>query len=271
MQKKYLITSTGRTATKFLANYFAEHTADTCSHHITKHSRLFNILINIHLNFNFNPVLLNSLWRRLKSKEFSGCDKNIFIDSNNLLYALPLLLEDEVIYDGVIHITRDPREYVRSHLNWSKNKKKSWIADRLIPFWQPNGWLMDDINLIEWFSMDRFERFCWIWKIKNRLISTIANIETTTYLSLRYEDLFHGDKSDKTFNSLNDFIGVPPSHRIAPNTGKQLNSTNNKVLDHWQNWSPQLCTQLDKICGEDMRKYHYGSEDSWRAKVRAYL
>lgn len=266
-QKRILITSTGRTATKFLANYFSEDVEKICSFHISDYSTLFNVLGNFHLNFGIKPTLLLRLWNYLKKEDFIKCEKEIFLDSNNLLYAIPLLLEKENIYSGIVHIIRDPRDYVRSHYNWAKNRKKSWVADRLIPFWQPNGWMLDNISLVSWLKMNRFQRFCWIWTFKNKFISKINNNENTNYILIRFEDLFSCENNARHFDLLNKFVGKNSIDSVSTTTNNRTNATKIKTFSHWRSWSPKKCAQLDALCGEMMSKHGYGLEDDWKTMV----
>ena len=45
------------------------------------------------------------------------------------------------------HIVRDPRSYVTSHLNFSRQKGTSFIANYFVPFWQPNPFLVGELPL----------------------------------------------------------------------------------------------------------------------------
>src|SRR5262245_52521536 len=132
-----LIVSTGRTGTIFLSRLFGDLYPQVASYHERGLSRPIQILTNLHYAHLFPVSGLKAAWRLLKGREIGTCKKPFHMDANCFLYGLAALAPE--LYPGlkVIHIVRDPRAYTASHLNFSLQKTKSFVANYLVPFWQP--------------------------------------------------------------------------------------------------------------------------------------
>jgi len=261
-----LIVSTGRTGTRFLAQFLGSHYPCVEAHHTTDWSRLMNVLGNMQLTGLIGEGAVLAAWRTLKGQRFAMTEKSHFVDSNNHLFAFAAIARR--VYPGVriIHVVRDPRTYVRSHLNWSKQRLSSYVANYLIPFWQPNGWLLREVGFKEWVTMSKFEKFCWIWDFKNRLM---AAIEATTvpYLRVRFEDVTGLSGEGDQLDMLLRFVGLDPDNRPRGET-RPVNETTERKFPGWEKWSSADCLALERHCGEQMRRYGYGCESRWLERVR---
>lgn len=261
-----LIVSTGRTGTRFLAQYLSSHYPDVEAHHTTDWSRLINVLGNMQLTGLIGEGAVLAAWRVLKAKRFAVTDKSYFVDSNNHLFAFAAMARR--VYPGVriVHVVRDPRTYVRSHLNWSTQRTASYVANYLVPFWQPNGWLLNEVGLKKWINMSKFDKFCWIWDFKNRLM---ASIESTAapYLRVRFEDVTGPPENSDQLEALARFIGLDAGSRRGGETAP-VNQTTERRFPAWEQWPDADCRTLERFCGEQMRRYGYGSEPGWLERVR---
>jgi hypothetical protein len=262
-----VILSTGRTGTMFIAQTLQAFAPEAeVFHEAGERSRLINILSHAHLS-GFIPITIPlRMWSMVIGADLIACQKEYYIDSNNHIYALVSLKPD--IYPGlkVIHIVRDPRTYVRSHINWSRHRLKSYIANYLTPFWQPNGFMVGEISFFQWRRLSRFQRFCWIWDFKNRMIEKIT-INNIPYLRIRFEDIFLGSNPETHLNKILDFIGMP--HVIYENHwfSKPINPGVKSSFPTWQSWTRQMCNQLVDLCGDTMNRYGYGDELEWLEKI----
>ena len=148
-----LIISTGRTGTIFLSRLFsdlypfdpAQGKPDVASYHERGASRLIQILTHLHFSHLFPKSGLKFTWKLLKGNEIVSCEKKFHIDANNFLYGLASLAPELYPNLKVIHIVRDPRTYVTSQLNFSRQKRTSFIANYLVPFWQPNPFIIGEL------------------------------------------------------------------------------------------------------------------------------
>ncbi|MCL4269039.1 MAG: sulfotransferase domain-containing protein [Anaerolineales bacterium] len=262
-----LIVSTGRTGTIFLARLFSDLYPMVASYHERGNSRPIQILTNLYFSHLLPLRVLRSAWKYLKGQEIAGCEKDFHIDANNFLYGLAALAPDLYPNLKVLHIVRDPRDYVTSQLNFSRQKHTSFIGNYLVPFWQPNPFLVGELPMTQAFNFSRFQKYCWVWDFKNRIISRLEGY-TLPYLCIRFEDLFEKDP-ETTFKQITDFIGLPPVKDIRRRFSEPANSSKSTFFPEWHNWSPRQAAQLDTLCGKQMRRYGYGSEPEWLQKIQS--
>lgn len=267
MNKSVVIVSTGRTGTKFFAKLFSRYSS-VRSLHDSPYTPLINILANMQLVHLFPRSLLIWIWQILKAKEIRSTSEEIYLDSNNHLYAFVFIAPLTYPDLHVIHIIRDPRTYVRSHLNWALGRKKSYLANFIIPFWQPNGFLLKELAWSRWFGFSRFERFCWIWKFKNSYILNEGKLCPDKFMVFRFEDFFNADVDRNQLEKLAAFVGVESEQIKAEEFSRPANSSADSGVDHWQHWSNLECAQMDAICGPLMKTFSYGLEPEWQEKVR---
>jgi hypothetical protein len=262
-----LIISTGRTGTIFFSRLFADlYPAEAASYHERGASRPIQILTNLHFARLLPKRALTAAWKVLKGNEIESCEKPFHIDANCFLYGLAALAPELYPSVRIIHIIRDPRDYVTSHLNFSRQKETSFIANYLIPFWQPNPFLVGEIPWKRVFNFSRFERYCWIWDFKNRVMSSLEGTETA-YLRVRFEDLFETSDSIESFNAITDFIGLPRAKGIEDYFQTRVNQSGRNAFPDWADWPPRQCAQLQALCGKQMTRCGYGGEAVWREKL----
>jgi len=268
-RKPILVVSTGRTGTGFLAHFIAEHFPQCCAHHIAPRSEWANVLSNAHLAGLLPRRAFVSASRQLLKPTLERCRAPFYVDCNNHLFALAPLAPELYSELRVVHVVRDPRTYVRSHMNWARHRRKSFIANHLLPFWQPNGYLVGEISARRWYRMSRFERFCWIWDYKNRLIARLGSSHVP-YLRVRFEDLFESPRRSAEAIRVLAFIGLPELENevLEAAFGEVRNQTHLRSLREWRKWAPARCAQLDAWCGDRMVEYGYGGEAEWVKMVR---
>jgi len=134
-----LVLSTGRTGTKFLASLLSNHFPKSArTQHESSRTRPINILTNMYFAGFIPKVFLPMTWKLLKQRELSKTELDFYIDINNFLYGIPVIEPELYPNLKVVHIIRDPRTYVRSHINWAHQNTKSFIANFWLPFWQPS-------------------------------------------------------------------------------------------------------------------------------------
>jgi hypothetical protein len=263
-----LIISTGRTGTIFFSRLFADlYPTLAASYHERGNSRPMQILTNLHFSHLFPKRGLKAAWKLFKGGEIKACDKQFHIDANCFLYGLAPLAPELYPNLKVLHIVRDPRTYVTSHLNFSRQKGTSFIANYFVPFWQPNPFLIGDLTLGKALGFTRFKKYCWIWNFKNRVMESLEN-SSTPYLRVRFEDLFNTSDPEEIFGRITDFLHLPRVTGIRGRFREPANTSAKTDFPEWKDWTPQQAAQLDLFCGERMNKYGYKSEPEWQAKVK---
>ncbi|HNA54260.1 MAG TPA: sulfotransferase domain-containing protein [Anaerolineales bacterium] len=261
-----LIISTGRTGTIFFSRLFADLYPDSASYHERGASRPVQILTNLHFSHLFPKSGLKTAWKLLKGNEIETCEAKFHIDANCFLYGLAPLAPELYPNLKVLHIVRDPRSYVTSHLNFSRQKGTSFIANYFVPFWQPNPFLVGELPLSKAIGFTRFEKYCWIWDFKNRVMEGLENT-STPYMRVRFEDLFNTDNPEDLFGRITDFLGLPRVTGIREKFRQPANTSSKTDFPEWPDWTPKQAAQLQALCGARMAKYGYGGESEWEKKV----
>lgn len=266
MGRRVVIVSTGRTGTRSIASYLGDAHADIDAFHISRLSTLFNVLSNAWLSGLLPTSSIDTAWRVLKQSTWRATtERRILVDSNNHLYAWSRHLMTQYPDLKMVHVVRDPRSYVKSHLRWARQRPKSWIANYMIPFWQPNPFLLGETGFFDCLQMDSFERFCWIWDFKNRFMRETGSKFPKRYFRVALEALTSPDMGSETIEQLESFIGVRSSPSTASTRLPQLNQTSMSDDVPWAGLSEDQCQKLERWCGAQMREYGYGREESWLA------
>jgi hypothetical protein len=265
--KTILILSTGRTGTMFLARLLGEVFPQAEVHHEAPGSRQINILANLNSAHLLPRSALFAWWRLRIGRSLARCSKPYYIDSNNFLFGL--VAQQPYLYPQlrVIHLIRDPRTYVSSHLSWMQANQRSKIANHLIPFWQPNPFLIGELSLGEYIALSRFEKYCWVWSYKNRVIQSLQATEIP-YLRVRFEELFDTHHSLETLQRMFDFAELPSNVEMQAGRFQQpVNASGRARFSKWNTWEPEQCRRLDRFCQPLMEQYGYGCEPEWQAKL----
>lgn len=262
VDKIVLFASTGRTGTKSLANFFSKYFNNVESHHEPRYSRLINIFSNMYLSNIYPHKLLQMFVYNYKLPDVLSCEKEYYIESNPMNYAIMDILReiDKEVY--IIHLIRDPRSYVTSCMNRIHGRAFTKIANRAIPFWSLNGLLTGQFKLSEWIGMSDFERICWAWKYKNELILKM-NKDYHNFISVRFEDLF----ITNTLNQLQDilsFVNLEFENKMVKYFDIKQNVSRKDYFSKWDEWDLNKIRRLDNICANLMKKYGYGLEEKWK-------
>jgi hypothetical protein len=252
----------------FFANLFKELVPQADVYHEAgERSRLINIFTHAHLS-GFLPIEAPLwAWKRAIAPDLINCKQEIYIDSNNHLYAFLPLKPDLYPNLHIVHLIRDPREYVRSHINWARHRFKSFIANFFTPFWQPNAWLLKEMSWKKWTFLNQFQRFSWIWQYKNQRISQLSD-SGIPYMRIYFEDFFENPDPQKHLERLLNFLNLKTPIGIEDHFKRPMNPAKGKSFPKWQRWSEIQCQQLHSFCGESMKKYGYGNEEDWINKIQ---
>lgn len=258
------ILSTSRTGTKTLAEGLAGD--DICSPHQPPFSRLLTIASNYHLHGWLPRGVLEWLVTRLREPQILNTDCRYYVQVFSLDYLPAKIISERHPNVYVIHIVRDPRTFVRSYLNWMHTRPKSWMANKLVPGWHPSGFLTGEMSRQEWRGMDEFQRICWHWTYKNRLVEGLFAAEER-YVAVRFEDLFLAEDSE-TLKGVLAFVGIPCDDRVGVMLAKNENVSRKTYFPAWDAWHPEWCAGMDDLCGPIMKHFGYGQESLWKRKVR---
>ena len=263
-----LIISTGRTGTKFIAELFSEIFEEVDSRH-EPFPDLFDLAVAY---LRHNRPSSETFAKFQRSREHI-CEKvhrkgaKVYIEANNnLAWLVPFALET-FKNCKIVHVIRDPREYLRSHYS-----KLAWSIGRggqMVPFMSEKDGrhrisaldFSDDPYRDLWHKMSRFEKVCWYWVKKNRVIhNALAGKEQA--ITIKHEDIFDRNLGYKGLWQIIDFLNlneklVMNMEEVEKNMIRKSNVTKDYLIGKWPDWSAEQRQQFVSIVGEDMKLYGY--------------
>ncbi|NBC48978.1 MAG: hypothetical protein GVY22_13540 [Gammaproteobacteria bacterium] len=127
--------------------------------------------------------------RAHRDRYYQGIEAGLIIEAYSQWYGLLPVIRTIYPDAKIVGIVRDPREWVRSWMNYGAHHDENDLVtrfgqSRLTPS------IVDDADYAErWSSMSQFERLCWDWRIVNSTIRDFAENDILTRI-YRFEDLF---------------------------------------------------------------------------------
>jgi len=258
--KVVFIVSTGRTGTKFFETFFNDP-PEVVARHEPKPSRILRMWSNARLESQASARKLAAvLLAKRKNLVDPAQPPKIYIESNPFVVGFTEVFGEVFDRPAVIHVVRDPRDYIKSALNHGNTRGLKKLLNDYVPFWYP------DIKSIQKLPEDPglMERTAHYWTIINRHITDTCQGKPGYHL-FKFEDLFSGD--DKTIARLTKVIGIDKA--IRPSDLRPKNQSKDRVVRSWQDWSPEECRLIDDICQPYMGRYGYGTEPEWRKKLKS--
>ena len=260
MNKKFYILSTGRCGTTFLSRLIQQNDPSLSNIHQQKDSKGLNIQANLAISSKWYKKRFVASLSRKYAHALPPSTTDPLRSVAYLLYLEILFEENPGLRDNtiIIHLVRDPRDFVSSFMNWKNRKLSGRIAHHLTPFWMPQP------KLIERFLMTKFEHFCWIWNRKNLLFSDgFSNLPD--YHLYKMEDLQAGSEK---LNELHSLITGRPDIKTETESWNH-NSPAKKSFPYWKNWPPAQAKKLHDNCACLMEQYGYGQEADWLKLIRS--
>jgi len=250
-----------RTGSKLLGDFFGQYFQNVRSIHQYGRLRIVNVISNIHLSglipqFVFN-WLLNLLWVSKWPDESSGLE--LYVESNGFNYLAADHARSIRSKVKVIHVVRDPKQFVISTINWTDGRWQSRLANQYIPFWGISGFLTGSMGFMEWHRMNRAERLLWAWQYKNSLIEHLYSKTANGYLRIRMEDLIDRKTREEALRKICELCGLSFSTSILQYFDTKRNASEAKsfsVQDFDRCVSSERYTEL---CGNLKQRYGYHS------------
>jgi hypothetical protein len=186
---------------------------------------------------------------------------DLYIESNPFLHgfvnALDVLGEKPII----LHITRDPREFVRSALNHGSGTGIKNFVSSVLPFWFTRvGHIQREHN-----ARGSIGKFAAQWLAVNQFLSEHGETKPG-YHRLKFEDVFDGKNSG--LREICAILGLAYPGDSAPvSGGEKINAGRLNLMGKWPTWSDEQARELNRVCGPLTRKYGYSDEPEWKAKI----
>ncbi len=203
---------------------------------------------------------------RHRARYYASLGKPVVLEAYTGWFGLLPVLPDAFARVKVVVVYRDPRDWVRSIMNWGTfYGPRDWVGrlglGRLLP-----GTIGDREAAARWPRMSRFERVCWAWTAINRTLREGA-ARLPSSLCCRYEALFleqDRELQQRLLEYVSDFGDRRFPYHYEPGEFRQRVHGSSGGFPPWQQWSPQQAALLQRHCGELMELLGYGGEPRWR-------
>ena len=259
--KAVFILSTGRTGTKFLADFFGKH-PDITAYHEPKPSRILRMWSIARIEKKVSQKSIGQVLFLKRKKLVSKVSTPIYIESNPYLFGAADCLDEIFDEPIIINIVRDPRSYIKSSLNHGNTRGLKNFLNNHFPFWYPKT--SQIIGSSEGKSL--IIRNAEYWKIINQWLEKSCGNKANYHL-FKFEDIFNKQDSSE-LERLANVIGVDSSF-VRDSGIKAVNKSKDRVITSWENWTDEECRQVNEICQPLMKKYGYGNEKNWLKKISA--
>ena len=195
--------------------------------------------------------------RRHRDKYFRSFEANLIIESYYQWYGLLSPLRNAFPNSKIVAIIRDPRDWVKSWMNYGGHFDKSDMVEKL-GFSRINPSRAGDKEYeFKWEQFGQFEKLCWHWQ---HIYTMIDNHNTNDPQSIifRFEDLFDDKNSIQTTEKLLNFCAEHSNRSFTYDVEKfhsflPENKSNPKNV---QSWSKSEKAILEEICGPLFQKYY---------------
>lgn len=185
----------------------------------------------------------------------------VYIESNIGYYGLIDIVKDAFKYQRVAYIVRDGRDWVTSNMNWGEMFNKGLIRGTLGHSWPTAEKVNGDMYSHQWKDMDRFEKLCWAWaRLNTYALETLSsNPEARVFV---FEDIFYSQHKyaylRELINFLLDFRESPPVelNSIMGALEEKVHASSG-TFSNWENWGDERIQSFNKICGELMERLDY--------------
>lgn len=152
--KKMFFVSTGRCGTTRIAEILRQHVPQNFTVlHQTSYSRRANIIGNILYRLSIGRACADRIFKKIIRENVSP--EKILISTDPLI---SMIIPDEVILSSdtaIIHVVREAPDFACSMFNFTRKKRKSFMAHNFIPFWQPHLWPLE--NMLSNAIIDKYE------------------------------------------------------------------------------------------------------------------
>jgi hypothetical protein len=282
------IVSAGRTGTKFFGDMFARMVNDSFSAHEP----------DVLMDFKFKSFrqikqfgLYRLVWGKILGKTgIRNLSQNYLakkLDRPQLVAALIKHreryyndIDQELIFEAysgwfgaiegiqslyknykVVGMSRDPRNWVKSNMDWgTMYGKRDWIGRLKLGRLNPEM-IKDAAYAKEWARFNRFQKLCWAWKtIYETMLDAMA--DDPNAIIIKFEDIFRSEEKYTHLSNLLNFVTKFPDrvfgYQIPENIlERRLNVNIAYEFPSWERWDRQMKTELRRICGEPAIRLGY--------------
>lgn len=237
----FLVVSTGRTGTRWLAGLLARVPGARVEHEPVP------VETWAHREAMEDPVAARRYVDGFRLKEIylraRSQDPVVYGEVNGILRRHVDALRAAVPGLRLVHLVRDGRDVVRSLVS-----RGTWAGEHPVygGFTPPP---VDDIAR-SWGDRSSFERACWIWTWEN------------AHMRERIPDLARLEDITGSYQAFHRQILEPLGLELDEAVWREArNAVENKTRSHampaWDGWSSEQKSTFRRICGEEMARYGY--------------
>jgi hypothetical protein len=189
---------------------------------------------------------------------------SVYVEANIGYYGLIDALKDVYKHYKVAYIVRDGRDWLQSHMDWGEMYGKGKFRSLFAHTWPTAFEMEHDPYGARWNSMSRFERICWAWaRFNEYAIRTVH--ETPNAQLFRFEDLFKSEEGYQHLEQLVQFVTTFPSaDQIGVGSSEcWLDRQIHRSLPRhppWEEWTAEQKLHFRTLCGPLMRELGYEFE-----------
>lgn len=253
--KNVFILSTGRTGTTYLAKLFDRQKGIRAVHE-PKPSRILRMWSMAHFDGKVSSDFMRSVIYDKRSRLYSSVTDKTYVESNPFITGFTDVLQDVFDKPIVIHVVRDPRDYVKSSMNHGNGQGLKLFFNKFVPYWLPKS----DKEVPMRYRAATF------WKIVNQSLVDYGKRHPENYHLIKYEDIFSGKQ--KGVDELATIIGIDKVKLKKSMQSKAgMNKSRHNAVASWQEWSDYDCKKVNELCQPLMQQFGYGLEDEWQQRV----
>ena len=257
-----IFVSSGRTGTRFLAEYFDKNYDDITAVHEPKPSYAIRRYSNAYMHGTISDECMIQLLKRKRKALMAAVTTPTYIESNPYLHGFVPFLHTQWPNAKIIHLVRDPRTAIMSGLNHQDARWIKKFANRWVPHWVPDVRTL--LNLPKDASPIAY--YAGFWQLTNNAIHT-AGQQHENYTRLNYEDLFENDCQG--LRQICDILSIDfkaSKKAISPKT--RINKSISSRTTGWPTWTAAECAEVHEICSPLMQEYGYGLDQPWLDRVK---
>jgi hypothetical protein len=291
-----IITSLGRTGTKFFQELFADIIPDATSLHEPDYlnfgqyhgiSERFRQLVRQIQESGFSNLIIRKAlgkWSlialsdaRLRGTlDYSEAveqvlsqrrsfvrsqDGSMYIESSSAYFGLIDVIMGVYKQHKVVYIIRDGRDWVQSKMNFGRIYLKGKVRSMISRNWPTAQDIENDPYQSRWAVMSRFEKTCWAWARLNKYVMDTVK-ENPNARVFRFEDIFKsGDRYQHLADLVNFATDMPGVEPVPPEAlegwlDRRIHKSSGE-FPAWSEWSPEQKGQFREICGSLMKALGY--------------
>jgi hypothetical protein len=273
--KTTFILSTGRTGTVYLADLLNQ-TEGVLSVHEPKPSRVLNAWTTAFLEGLIPVSDMAAALAGKRRKSLGDTRVKLYIESNNFISGFADALDQVFDNPTVIHIIRDPRDFVTSLINRGDASGIRGLFNKYVPFWAyvPTGLKKRDLS--------DYTRPAYRWAAMNNYLEEYGKTHQN-YHRFKFEDIFNKKDNSALLDLLSaaglsqaqikklDFTARQragqPKFSLLDRPSDSSNQSTRQHMKPWREWAEADARQVQEICGNLMKRYGYGGEREWQNKI----